>query len=165
MIRLSFQTHLDHSALVSWLHLIHKYFEDLILEPITQLEPDQDDCLEGSPFLASLCDAQNKSMSSRHLQRLAIFLFLRCSFSLVNLRDNIEPCACENLDSCLVFDQNTPRCCGRKKGLLELCQWLQRHLPVDIFVDHEMYSEKCTGFASSFLKLYMHEVVFFSLGS
>ncbi|KAM7510281.1 hypothetical protein LguiB_009156 [Lonicera macranthoides] len=157
MIRLSFQTHLDHSTLVSWLHLIHKYFEDLISEPITQLEPDQDDCLEGSPFLASLCDAQNKSMSSRHLQRLVIFLFLRCSSSLVNLRDNIEPCVCENLDSCLVFDQNTPRCCSRNEGLSELCQWLQRHLPVDIFVDHEMYSEKCTGFALSFLKLYMHE--------
>lgn len=161
MIRLNFQINPDRSSLVSWLHLIHTYFQDLLSEPITQMAGYQDDSLEGSPFLLNFCDTQEKRRSSLHLQRLAVFLLLRCSFCLVNLKVNVDPCACENHDLCSVFDRNSsPTCCSRKEGLLEICKWLQMHIPADIFGHSEIYFEKCTGFSLSFLKLYMHEVVF-----
>ncbi|KAJ8567222.1 hypothetical protein K7X08_019430 [Anisodus acutangulus] len=44
----------------------------------------------------------------------------------------------------------------RRKALLELHEWLREHLPGDRF-DHDMYSEKCMDFVSSFLQLYMQE--------
>ncbi|KAB2632807.1 hypothetical protein D8674_029054 [Pyrus ussuriensis x Pyrus communis] len=93
MIRLIFQTYPQQSVLVSWLQLVHDYFGELLQQPITPLEY-LDDCLEGSPFLSNVSDAEVNSLSSHHLQRQAVFLFVRCSFEL--------------------------DCCARKKGLLEL---------------------------------------------
>ncbi|KAK2981028.1 hypothetical protein RJ640_012187 [Escallonia rubra] len=160
MIRLSFQLQLNHTTLSSWLNLIHKYFQDLLLEPITQLEPDQDDCLEGSPFLVG-CSVEKKSFSSRHLQRLAVFLFLRYSFSLINLRERTEEqYGCANMKSCLVLDQDWSPESSREKILFDLFEWLRRHLPANILVDQEKYLERCTSFALSFLQLYMQEVVY-----
>lgn len=158
MIRLSFHLKLDCSILAAWLHLIHKYFEDLLLEPLTQLESGVDDCLEGSPFLPCLSNEEKKSMSHRHLQRLTIFLFLRCSFSLVSLRGRSkDQCCCGNLSSCMASDQSWGSKCCRKKGLVELYEWLQKHVPAEVLENHELYSERCKSFTKSFLQLYVHE--------
>ncbi|CAL9026934.1 unnamed protein product [Prunus brigantina] len=46
---------------------------------------------------------------------------------------------------------------GRKKGLLELYNWLQGHLPANMTVDHEMYFVECVDFAKSFIQLYIKE--------
>ncbi|XP_008338214.3 uncharacterized protein [Malus domestica] len=158
MIRLIFRTYPQQSVLVSWLQLVHDYFGELLRQPITPLEY-QDDCLEGSPFLSSVSDAEVNSLSSRHLQRQAIFLFLRCSFGLISSKEETNnKCACAIWNLCLTCDSKTElECCGRKKGLLELYSWLQGHLPTDISVDHEMYFEKCVDFAKSFLQLYIKE--------
>ncbi|KAM0970615.1 hypothetical protein ACFX2A_018956 [Malus domestica] len=158
MIRLIFRTYPQQSVLVSWLQLVHDYFGELLRQPITPLEY-QDDCLEGSPFLSSVSDAEVNSLSSRHLQRQAIFLFLRCSFGLISAKEGTNnKCACAIWNLCLTCDSKTElECCGRKKGLLELYSWLQGHLPTDISVDHEMYFEKCVDFAKSFLQLYIKE--------
>lgn len=160
MIRLSFHARLDDCMILSWLHLLHNYFKELLQQPITEVESVQDDCLEGSPFLMSVTDGELYNMGSPHLQRQAVFLFLRCSFTLVSLKEDTKKhCACSAADSCLTFDANSDLdCCGRKKGLLELYKWLQRHLPIDKIVDYEIYMEKCINFSLSFLQLYMHEV-------
>ncbi|XP_028117135.1 uncharacterized protein LOC114314830 isoform X6 [Camellia sinensis] len=158
MVRLSFQIHLEYSLLVSWLQLMHEYFEDLLMQPMTQLESDQD-ILEGSPFLVGVSDARIHNMTSRHLQRLAVFLFLRCSFSLVGLRDKTaDQCGCANLKSCLKSDSSSDlECYSRKKGLSELYGWLQGHLPAEMFIGCKFYSERCTSFSLSFLRLFIHE--------
>ncbi|XWS33677.1 hypothetical protein CRYUN_Cryun22dG0103300 [Craigia yunnanensis] len=65
--------------------LIHDYFQELLCQPLTEVD-DQDDSLENSPFMSSISDGEVHGMHSCHLQRQAIFLFLRCSFSLINLR-------------------------------------------------------------------------------
>ncbi|PQP92459.1 uncharacterized protein Pyn_24878 [Prunus yedoensis var. nudiflora] len=158
MIRLIFQTCQEFSILVSWLQLIHKYFEDLLRKPIT-LENDQDDCLEGSPFLSSVSDAEVNSLSSRHLQRQAVFLFLRCSFSLIITKGGTnKKCACTTWNLRLTCDSNAELlCCERKKGLLELYNWLQGHLPANMTVDYEMYFVECVNFAKSFVQMYIKE--------
>ncbi|XP_021300896.1 uncharacterized protein LOC110429272 [Herrania umbratica] len=158
MIRLCFQIPLDCMVLVSWLQLLHEYFQELLCQPLTEVE-DQYDCLEDSPFMLSITDGEVHSMHSCHLQRQAIFLFLRCCFSLINPRkDTGMHCPSAILKSGLSFDTIPDMSCfGRKKGLLELYTWLSEHLPVDILVDRETYMEKCINFSFSFLKLYMHE--------
>ncbi|OMO56777.1 hypothetical protein CCACVL1_26292 [Corchorus capsularis] len=155
MIRLSFQT-LDYSVLISWLQLLHDYFQELLCQPLTEVQ-GEDDCLEDSPFVITISDEDMLSMHSCHLQRQAIFLFLRCTFSLINLRkDNGMDCA--TLKSGLGFDTISDLSCyGRKKGLLELYTWLSKHLPLDMLVDHETYMKKCINFSISFLKLYVNE--------
>ncbi|CAL8170894.1 unnamed protein product [Prunus armeniaca] len=158
MIRLIFQTCQEFSIPVTWLQLIHKYFEDVLRNPFN-LENDQDDCLEGSPFLSSVSDAEVNSLSSRHLQRQAVFLFLRCSFSLISTKGSTKnKCACTTWNLRLTCDSNAELlCCGRKKGLLELYNWLQGHLPANMTVDHEMYFVECVDFAKSFIQLYIKE--------
>ena len=165
MIRLSFHIHLQYSILASWLQVLHEYFQDLLLQPICQVKPDENGCLEGSPFLFSILDGEVYSMSLRHLQRQAVFLFLRCSFSLISLREEIrEQCAYATTNSCVTFDLNSNlECCSQKKGLSELYEWLQGHILKYLVVDHEMYWEKCIDFALSFLQLFMHEVCFLAL--
>lgn len=160
MIRLSSQIFTKYSNLVSWLQLLHKYFQGLLLQPLTEVESDNDDCFEGSPFLSSLCYGEVNSISTRHLQRQAIFLFLRWSFSLISLKEETDKhCACATWNSCLAFDLSSDlECCGKKKGLLELYEWLQGHLPSNMFVDYNIYMEKSINFTRSFLQLYMLEV-------
>ncbi|XP_024932465.3 uncharacterized protein LOC107424715 isoform X1 [Ziziphus jujuba] len=159
MIRLSFRTSLDCSILVSWLGLMHAYFSEYLQQSMTSLKAVQGDCLEGSPFLLSVSDTEVNNLCSHHVQRLAVFLFLRCSLGLISLKsDNDEKCACASQNLCLPSESNVNlECCGRKKGILELYNWLQGHLPVSIFVDHNIYLQKCIDFALSFLQLYMHE--------
>ncbi|PSR88005.1 Threonine protease PRSS50 precursor [Actinidia chinensis var. chinensis] len=158
MIRLSFQIHLECCLLVSWLRLIHKYFEDLLLLPMTEQGSDQHS-LEGSPFLASFSDPRICDTTSSHLQRLVVFLFLRCSLSLVSLKDRTaKQCGCAHLKSCKNSGLNSdPECCREKTGLSELSVWLQGHLSAEMFVGCESYSERCISFSLSFLKLFIHE--------
>ncbi|XVF61898.1 hypothetical protein PTKIN_Ptkin08bG0171600 [Pterospermum kingtungense] len=158
MIRLSFQMPLDYLVLVSWLQLLHDYFQDFLCQSLTEVE-DGDDSLEDSPFVLSISNGEVYTMHSRHLQRQAIFLFLRCSFSLINpTKETGMHCPGETVKPGLAFDTISDlRCYGRQKGLLELYTWLSQHLCLDMLVDNETYMEKCINFSFSFLKLYMHE--------
>lgn len=80
MVKLSSRTHIEQSISETWMHLIHKYFEDLLVLPITG---GKYDFLEDSPFSSSIFDLEKQTMSSRHLQRLAVFLFIKCSLKSV----------------------------------------------------------------------------------
>lgn len=158
MIRLTYQMHLQCQVLVSWLNIIGTYFHDLLDEPLTRVENNLDDSLEGSPFLSSF-SKESKGISDRHLQRLAVFLFLRCSLSLVCQRDGIhEHCICAKINPSLLSEQmGNHSCCNRKQGLLGLYQWLHGHFTRDISVDNDIYIQKCASYSLSFLRLYMHE--------
>lgn len=148
-------------VLVSWLKIISRYFQDLLAEPLTRVDNNLDDSLEGSPFLISF-SKESKGISDRHLQRLAVFLFLRCSLSLVCERDGIdEQCICANMNLSLLSEQKRNHSCSNKKlGLLGLHQWLHGHFTQVIFVNNDDYTQKCASFSLSFLRLYMHEVLF-----
>ncbi|KAL4367996.1 hypothetical protein GQ457_05G006860 [Hibiscus cannabinus] len=148
MIRLSFQISLDSMVLVSWLQLLHIYFEDLLCQPLTEVD-NQDDCLEGSPFMLSYSDGEVHGMHSHHLQRQAFFLFLRCSSCLINPSKD----AIKHYPS----DATSELSYAREKGLSELYAWLSGYVPVDKLVTHETYGEKFINFSFSLLKLYMHE--------
>uniref|UniRef100_A0A2P2KH57 Uncharacterized protein LOC8267269 isoform X1 n=1 Tax=Rhizophora mucronata TaxID=61149 RepID=A0A2P2KH57_RHIMU len=158
MLRLSYQACLSCSIFVSWLQLLHDYFEEHLLKPL-KLKTLEDECLEDSPFSWTLCAVEGGDLCSPHLQRQAILLFLRCCLSLINWeRETNKQFACATLDSCLSFDSVLESdCCCRKKGFLELFKWLRGHLPANISVDNKLYMEKCMGFTISFLRLYMHE--------
>jgi hypothetical protein len=162
MLRISYVTFLGCSTLILWLQLLHEYFEELLQKPISKLEAGQDECLEGSPFLLGLSNGELDGMHSFHLQRQTLLLFLRCCFSLMSFTgETSKQCVTSKtiLKSCLtVASVSDLDYCSRNKGLLELYNWLQGHLPDDILVDHERYLEKCMGFSLSFLQLYMHEV-------
>ena len=54
MFRLSLYIRLQYSILVSLLRVLHEYFQDLLLQPIRQIKPDESGCLEGSSFFFSL---------------------------------------------------------------------------------------------------------------
>ncbi|XP_019185374.1 PREDICTED: uncharacterized protein LOC109180318 [Ipomoea nil] len=155
MIRLSFKIQLDCSVLLSWLHLTHLYFQDLLCLPIAGLESDQDKYLEGSPFCEYIFDAAKENIASMHLHRLAIFLFLRCSFCLVNMEKSGQNCASTDLNSHSDLNLDIERC-TQSRGLQELHEWLQR-LFNDVFLDHEKSVESIVSFQFSFLRLYMHE--------
>ncbi|XP_050388209.1 uncharacterized protein LOC126805192 isoform X2 [Argentina anserina] len=156
MIRLIVQTFPESTMLVSWLQLIHHYFEELLRQPISC---SQEDCLEGSPFLFNVSDSEVNCLSSHHLQRQAVFLFLKCTFSLINSKGGTNrKCACASWNISLFNDSNAELlCCERKKGLLELYNWLRGHLPTDMLVDHETYIKNCADFSKSFLQLYIKE--------
>ncbi|KAK0604521.1 hypothetical protein LWI29_016477 [Acer saccharum] len=139
--------------------LLHNYFQELLWQPIAQVESAGDDCLEGSPFVMSVSNGEIRNIHPHHVQRQAVFLLIRCSFILTSLReDTNRHCACATADSCLTFDSISDLDnCGQKRGLLELYQWIQGHLPIYTFLEYEMYMEKCINFSLSFLQLYMHE--------
>ncbi|OIV93423.1 hypothetical protein TanjilG_15058 [Lupinus angustifolius] len=155
MIRLGSLACLDCSIRHCWLELLHNYFEELLRQPLNHFQSDQDDCLEGSPFLLSLSDGQACGMHSSHLQRQAVFLFLDCSFSMICPRG-------EKADhsNCSTFSSLTTKLDHfyTEKGSLELYKWTQGHLPTEISIDHEKYVEICMNFMSSFLQLYLREI-------
>ncbi|XP_043711668.1 uncharacterized protein LOC122660427 isoform X2 [Telopea speciosissima] len=159
MVRLSFQINWECSTLVLWLELLHFYFEDLILLPISARDALFDDCVEGSPFLTSVPNVDIYRLSTRHLQRQAIFLFLKCSFHLVSLgQETDKECACVTSNSCLTCEsQSDLESCCRKKGLSELSAWLKTHLPLEAYKSYPLYLEKCNIFAISFLQLFIDE--------
>ncbi|CAL0313477.1 unnamed protein product [Lupinus luteus] len=154
MIRLSSLACLDCSIRHHWLELLHNYFEELLQQPLNHFQSDQDDCLEGSPFLLSLSDGKACGMHSSHLQRQAVFLFLDCSFSLICPRgEKADHSNCSTFSS---FTTKLDHFCT-EKGSLELYKWIQGHLPTEISIDHEKYLEISMNFMSSFLQLYLRE--------
>lgn len=148
MIRLSFHIHHQYSTIVLWLQLLRQYFEDLLHKPVSELDDDFDNCLEGSPFQLCVADGENvHSLCTPHLQRQAIFLLFKCSFSLISFKEESgRKCPCAEREHC------------RMKGLSELSEWLQRHVSPEKFVDYDTSLKICSSFALSFLQLYMHEV-------
>ncbi|XP_011099304.1 uncharacterized protein LOC105177755, partial [Sesamum indicum] len=160
MVKLSSSIHIEQTVLMTWMHLVHMYFEDVLMQPISGVKLDQDGLLDGSPFCTSISDPGKQSMLSRHLQRLTVFLFLKCSLNLASCkRSPGEPqCLCENLKHYWTGELNwDPQCCTKSKGLIELDKWLQAHIPVDISANDEFYFERCVRFTLSFLRLFMHE--------
>ncbi|CAI8609207.1 unnamed protein product [Vicia faba] len=164
MIRFGSLSCLDSSDSFSWLEILHNYFQDLLLQPLTQFLSAQGDCLEGSPFLLSLSDGETYGTSSSHLQRQAIFLLLDCSISLISQRGSKENHSdCSALSSCFTNNLDLEFDHFRiKKGLLELYKWIQQHLPSEVSINRENYSEICMNFMSTFLQLYLHESPLFS---
>ncbi|VFQ75277.1 unnamed protein product [Cuscuta campestris] len=161
MIRLSSTIQSDCSVLLTWLHFIHLHFQDDLCLPIAGMESDQDNCLEGSPFWEYVSDAAKENISPRHLQRLAILLFLRCSFCLINSERSCQNCVSTDLNSSstgnLKFEA---QCCPRIIGFQEIHKWLQLISNDDAFLDTKKCAEFILSFQLSFIQLYMHEVVF-----
>ncbi|KAK4262249.1 hypothetical protein QN277_027831 [Acacia crassicarpa] len=158
MIRLRLYKCLDCYILLSWLEILHNYFQEFLWQPLTRIQSDQNESLEGSPFLLSLSDGEVSGIHSHHLQRQAIFLFLDCSFSLISQKgDPAYRCICSGVNSCLPNEDLEPNFCFRRKGLLELYKWLQGHLPNEVSFNHEKHLEICVNFMSSFLQLYLGE--------
>lgn len=165
MVKLSFHIKLGCSLLSDWLQLLHEYYQDLLSCPISQLEIGQNNTLEGSPFLLCLEDQDVYHLASGHLQRKAVFLFLRCSLSLISIRNNDDvKCTCawptSSIDSTLVMAKD---CFAEKKGLLQFHEWVQVqvHTPSNMCLENEIDLEKCIKFASSFIRFYMQEVYSF----
>ncbi|KAM6564431.1 hypothetical protein CsatB_024429 [Cannabis sativa] len=157
MIRLSVPTYLNFSTTVSWLQLVHNYFGELLCQPVTPLELVQNDSLQGSPFLSSMFDEEVSNVSSLHVKRRAIFIFLTCSFSLINYKgDTIKECTCTSQNLCLPNESELEGC-GIKRGFGELYNWLQGQVPTEINLNQKLYSKKCLDFTLSFLRLYLHE--------
>ncbi|KAK7263071.1 hypothetical protein RJT34_30655 [Clitoria ternatea] len=158
MIRLGSLTGLDCLIHLSWLDLLHNYFEEILHQPLTQFLSDQIDCLEGSPFTLSLFDGEACRTHSSHLQRRVIFLLLSCSFSLIRQGgENANHCNCSTSCSCLSTNADSELDHFRRKGSLELYKWIQGHFPAKISINHEEYLQICINFMSSFIQLYICE--------
>ncbi|XP_020973752.1 uncharacterized protein LOC107626248 isoform X5 [Arachis ipaensis] len=160
MIRLGSLISPDGSVCLSWLDLLHNFFQELLKRPLNQFQSDQDDCLEGSPFLLSLSNDKSCWMHSSHLQRQAVFLLLHCSFSFIRERGvNAGHRNCPTSCSCFTENQDSELdSFYKRKGSLELYKWVQAHLPTEISINHEMYLAICMNFMSSFLQLYLREI-------
>ncbi|KZV47515.1 hypothetical protein F511_14587 [Dorcoceras hygrometricum] len=156
MVKPSFQRYFKDTT---WIHLIHKYFDDLLLQPLSGGKPDENSSVEDSPFCSSISEPGKLYMMSRHLQRLAIFIFLKFSLNLVSSKENSnKQCTHENLKLCLISDTSLDsEQCAKCQGLSELQKWLQGHLPADVFLQNKLPSDQCVRFTQSFLQLYMHE--------
>ncbi|KAL1214382.1 hypothetical protein V5N11_012960 [Cardamine amara subsp. amara] len=142
MIRLTYQSNIKCTILLSWLEYLQRHFQGFLQHTLTRFEPDQDNCLEGSPFFVSLSDREVNETHSNHLQRLTVLLFLRCSFTL------------------LYSNRHTNKHCEfdcRKKGMEEMFKWIEGQVPGDTFSDHGTYTKKSVDFSTSFVRLFMHE--------
>ncbi|KAH6791424.1 hypothetical protein C2S51_006430 [Perilla frutescens var. frutescens] len=160
MVKLSSSIRIGKTVSITWMHLLHEYFEDLLLQPISGGKLNQDGFLEGSPFCTSIFDPEKYNIPSCHLQRLAILLFLKCSLNLVSTEGSPgeQQCKHENLKHGCPPDLNLEyECCSDKIGLTELHKWLQSHVPDDILLNDELYFERCVRFTLSFVQLFMHE--------
>lgn len=158
MVKLSSSMRIGQTISMTWMHLLHKYFEDLLLQPISGGKLDQDGFLEGSPFCTSIFDPEKHNILPCHLQRLAILLFLKCSLNLVSMKGSSDGKRFmhENLKHYCSSDLNLDSECGSNNtGLTELHKWLQSHVPP---YNDELYFEQCVRLTLSFLQLFMHEV-------
>lgn len=144
MIRLTYQSNIKCTILLSWLKYLQLHFQGFLRHALTRFKPVQENCLEGSPFFVSLPDREVNETHSNHLQRLSVLLFLRCSFTLVySSRHTNKHCE---------FD-------CRKKGMEEMFKWIELQTPGDTFSDHGIYTKKSVDFSTSFVRLFMHEVL------
>lgn len=143
-----------------WIHLIHKYFDDLLLQPLSGGKPDETSAVEDSPFCSSISEPGKLDMMSHHLQRLAVFVFLKFSLNLVSSKENSDKqCTREDRRLCLTSDTSLDsEQCAKCQGLSELQKWLQVHVPADIFMYNKLHFDRCVRFTRSFLQLYIHEV-------
>lgn len=152
MVKLSSTICIGKTISNTWIHLLHKYFEDLLLQPISGSKLNHDGFLEGSPFCTSIFDPEKHNIPSFHLQRLAILLYLKCSLNLVSTGSPDEQKHMhENLKQYSSSDLNLD-------SVTELYKWLRSHVPADILLKDELYYERCVRFTSSFIQLFMHEV-------
>ncbi|VVB05182.1 unnamed protein product [Arabis nemorensis] len=142
MTRLTYQSNIKCTILLSWLQYLQRHFQGFLQYTLTRFGPVQDNCLEGSPFFVCLSDREVNEAHSNHLQRLSVFLLLRCSFTL--------------LDS----SRHTDKHCGfdcRKKGMKEMLKWIELQIPGDTFSAQRTYTKKSVDFSTSFVRLFMHE--------
>lgn len=158
MNRLSVHDHWQLCHPTSWLKLLRLYFEDLIFKSISECNVGYaglGNCLEGSPFLASINDGDT---CAQHLQRLVIFLYFKCCFTLFHWKESGQGCACavETLSSTVKCQLCSETCC--LMGLLELSHWLERHNILQKSTECENHLKSCDIFTLSFLQLYMEEV-------
>lgn len=156
MVKISSRIQIGDDIALSWLHILHKYFEDLLLQPLPDVNIAQCSSLEDLPFCTSCKDLGEQNMSVRHLQRLAVFLFVRCSLHLISVNKSSH----ENLNRYYASGKklDSAECCNRGKGMIELHKWLRVHAPPITNMRHELYFQQCVRFTSSFLQLFVHEV-------
>ncbi|KAL8152006.1 hypothetical protein V2J09_021814 [Rumex salicifolius] len=159
MSRLGSQLWTCCSTVQLWLQLLQKFYGDILTKPISLTEKGQDNCLEDSPFLWSSSNQENNHLSSCHLQRQSIFLFLRLSMCLIVRQESKDViCTCGTVELVSKSDSETvERCNATRKCLLDFCEWIQFRFPYNRISDNEIYSKKCMDFSSSFIKLYIHE--------
>ncbi|KAI3946023.1 hypothetical protein MKX01_024779 [Papaver californicum] len=159
MVRLSSLIQWECSTLIMWLQLLQEYCGDLLHQSISGRHAGQSDSLEGSPFQVDVVCGKVHKICMPHLQRQAIFLFLRCSFNLISFtNETYVKCSCPMSNSCLTHEvQYARKCCNNKKGWSALSQWLQRHVSMETFIDGGVYLDKCRTFALSFLQLFIDE--------
>ncbi|XP_073065238.1 uncharacterized protein [Primulina eburnea] len=144
---------------IIWIHLIHKYFEDLLFQPLSGGKPDETSSVEDSPFCSSISEPGKLDMLSHHLQRLATFVFLKFSLNLVSSKENSDKqCTHEDLRLCLTSDRSLDsEYCAKCQGLSDLQKWLQVHVPADTFMYNKLHFDRYVRFTRSFLQLYIHE--------
>ncbi|XP_026394383.1 uncharacterized protein LOC113289360 [Papaver somniferum] len=159
MVRLSSLIQWECSTLIMWLQLLREYCGDLLHQSISGRQIGQSDSLEGSPFQTDVVCGKVHKICTPHLQRQAIFLFLRCSFNLISLSKETDvKCSCPSSNFCLTHEmQYAQKCCNKKKGWSALSEWLQRHVSTEIIMDGGIYLDKCRTFALSFLRLFIDE--------
>ncbi|EPS63044.1 hypothetical protein M569_11743, partial [Genlisea aurea] len=132
---------LELAIFITWIDLLQKNFEHVLLEPIHGVRFTEDGALEGSPFGSSLSTPGKQNVPSRHLQRLSVFLFLKFSLALAR------------------SDGDSDSSSSGKDVSEKLHEWLlaQAPPPADIYVKGELSSKQCLQFSLSFLRLFMPE--------
>lgn len=156
MIRLSTPSDVPYSNFVSWLQLLHMYFQEFLWDQAVQVEPFGNSSLEGSPFASIMLDEEVHLLSIPHILRQATYLFLRCSFGLISVVEEIDKQG-NCMPPLLGLNLAVEFCC-HKRGLMELNLWLRKNFITGDLYHRELCKGKCIGFVSSFLQLYMLEV-------
>ncbi|KAJ0963400.1 hypothetical protein J5N97_028522 [Dioscorea zingiberensis] len=159
MIRLSCHIHWQRHHALLWIELLKKYFEDLAYKSISGYKIGHEDCLEGSPFLASITDGENvDNLCTSHLQRQAIFLLFKCFFTVAYINEERgQKCSCsiEAFSIACKLQVCSDQCC--LLGLLELFEWLKKCAYLGKSGDYDNYSRSFSPFALSFLQLFIEE--------
>ncbi|KAI0501536.1 hypothetical protein KFK09_016481 [Dendrobium nobile] len=151
MIRFSFHSHWKNSHPESWLKFLNQFFGEILHWSFSGCDASSEICLEESPFFASSLEG-DKSYT-RHLQRLAIFLLFKCSFTMACAGETSKKCSCRE-ETTFGLQLCRKQC---HLDLLEIFTWLQRCCPLEKFQNCRNYYESCSSFAISFLQLYMEE--------
>ncbi|KAH0458543.1 hypothetical protein IEQ34_013858 [Dendrobium chrysotoxum] len=154
MIRFSFQSHWKNSHPESWLKFLNQFFGEILHWSFSGCDAGSEICLEESPFFASSLEGDKSH--TRHLQRLAIFLLFKCSFTMACAGETSKKCSCREETTSFGLQLCRKQC---HLDLLETFTWLQRCCPLDKFQNCRNYYESCSSFATSFLQLYMEEIV------
>ncbi|KAL4180349.1 hypothetical protein AMTRI_Chr13g91670 [Amborella trichopoda] len=153
MIRLCDHIHQQGETLEFWLELLCRCCSDILYKQISEGYVDHGDFLEGSPFLSSLSEKSRLcSVSTRHLQRQAIFLLFKFSIRLMNLENETtgrRAFSSMNSQCDVGFPSN--------QGMKELMKWLQWHVPSTRLEADNTNCEECSRFRVAFLNLFVEE--------